>query len=324
MTNPESVPPSSKKTAPAGDLGALIATAQRAADWSATADKLKNGVVRARQIVFALSILGATAATIAGQMPSTGSLRTIFATFGAVALAIAAFVSGRSLRAAQIAPWVRVRAAAEALKREAFRFAASAAPYSDVATASDLLNGERTKIDADLGDIVQITATRKGSSPREPLTPDEYRKLRVRSQIDEFFLPKANDAYRQAQRLRRFEFGLALLAVIITAVSSVTGKTTFPFTTITFDLAAFTALLTTIAATVLAHIEGSRLEYLASSYAATARRLEDEDSRFSRAVANDWSGFVNHCEDIIASENQSWMAKWTRATDSRPAASANQ
>jgi hypothetical protein len=27
-----------------------------------------------------------------------------------------------------------------------------------------------------------------------------------------------------------------------------------------------------------------------------------------------WSDYVNRCEDIIAAENNSWMARWTKST----------
>lgn len=70
-------------------------------------------------------------------------------------------------------------------------------------------------------------------------------------------------------------------------------------------------MLTTIASSVLAHIEASRLDYLATSYMAAARRLEDLLS----GEHGEWSDFVNACENIIATENASWMAKWTKSTE---------
>jgi hypothetical protein len=88
---------------------------------------------------------------------------------------------------------------------------------------------------------------------------------------------------------------------------------TIPVGGIPFDLAAFTAVLTTVSGAILAHIEASRYQYLVTSYLATARRLEDADLGFTAAAGdpNLWSDFVNRCEDIIAAENSSWTAKWT-------------
>src|SRR4051794_26087609 len=109
------------------DLASLIATAQRAAQWSVTADHLKAGVSRARLTAFVLTMVGACAATVAGQIPAEqAAVRNAFAGTGAIVLALVALISGRLLTTERISAWVKVRAAAEALKREAFRYAARA------------------------------------------------------------------------------------------------------------------------------------------------------------------------------------------------------
>ena len=41
---------------------------------------------------------------------------------------------------------------------------------------------------------------------------------------------------------------------------------------------------------------------------ATARRLENRRNRSQEP----WSDFVNDCESILATENTSWIAKWTK------------
>src|SRR5258707_1385566 len=85
--------------------------------------------------------------------------------------------------------------------------------------------------------------------------------------------------YRDAATLlRRVEFGLALAATLITAIASVIGKTA-PLWGVQFDFAAFTAVLTTVAAAVLAHVEASRFDFLVTTYLATARRLENRRNR---------------------------------------------
>ena len=106
---------------------------------------------------------------------------------------------------------------------------------------------------------------------------------------------------------------LALAATLITAFAGVTGKT-LVVGGAAFDFAALTAVLTTVAGAILAHIEASRFDHLIVSYLATARRLEDQDVGYDYAAASagNWSQFVNKCEDIISSENMSWIAKWTK------------
>jgi hypothetical protein len=57
------------------------------------------------------------------------------------------------------------------------------------------------------------------------------------------------------------EFALALAATLITALATVTGKSAL-FGGMTFDIAAITAVLTTVAGSILAHVEASRFDFL--------------------------------------------------------------
>ena len=296
---------------------ALLHVADRAVTWSETADRLKHRLDWVRWLVFALSISGALAAALASQMSTAGSTvsaHSIFAAIGTVLLATGTFVSSRFLRDNDLQAWVRARAASEALKREAFKYAAHAKPYDDTATADQFLVAERSKIEASVDDLsdLAVSARRLGSSPRTPLTAQQYREQRIDDQIKKFYRPKAEQYRKIASRLRTIEFFLALAATAITALAGVVGKT-IPVGADRFDLAALTAVLTTVSGAILAHIEASRYQYLVTSYLATARRLEDvaADSAPVAADPDSWSDFVNRCEDIIATENSSWMAKWT-------------
>jgi SMODS and SLOG-associating 2TM effector domain 1/Protein of unknown function (DUF4231) len=293
--------------------------ADRQAEWSQTANHLKSQLDRTRWLVFLLSVLGALTAAVASQMVVAAQAsiastpRTWIVMIGVACLATATFLTSRLLGADHVTAWVRARAISEALKSAAYKFAARAAPYNDAdeEKAAALLDDERRKIEHAGDDLLpkMVKATDKGVLPRQRLSPGEYIANRVEGQVKEFYRPRA-DAYRtSANRLRRVEFILALAATLITALASVTGKTAL-ISGVTFDVAALTAVLTTIATSVLAHIEASRFDYLATSYLAAARRLEDLLS----GERGDWSDFVNACENVIATENASWMAKWTRST----------
>ena|SRR5262245_26274762 len=301
----------------------LELVAKRAESWSETANQLKARLDLVRWIVFALSIAGALAAAIASQiLPEAGAAtsalprsHTVFATFGAVLLAGATFLSSRLLRDTEVQAWARARAAAEALKREAFRSATKAQPY-DTSTADELLKKEREKIEGQLTDLRdrQVEAVREGSAPREALNPEQYRERRVRPQMD-WYKSKAHGYRKVATRLRWTEFTLALAATIITALAGALGKK-FEIGPMAFDFAALTAVLTTVSGAIVAHIEASRYQHLVTSYLAAAARLEDLDTDFdaARTNAGTWSEFVNGCEEVIAAENNSWVAKWTKAT----------
>lgn len=303
----------------------LELVARRAATWSETANRLKTRLDRVRWTVFFLSIAGALAAAITSQiLPEAGAAagalprsHTLFATIGAALLAGATFLSSRLLRDTEVQAWARARAAAEALKREAFRSATKAQPY-DAPTADGLLKKERERIEAQLADLRdrQVEAAGRGSAPHGALSPEQYRERRVRDQID-WYTNKARGYRKIATRLRRIEFALALAATIITALAGALGQK-LEIGPMQFDVAALTAVLTTVSGAILAHIEASRYQHLVTSYLATAARLEDLDTEFdaARADAGAWSEFVNRCEEIIAAENNSWVAKWTKATTS--------
>lgn len=294
-------------------MATLDTIADRQAGWSVTANKLKASIDRSRWAVFIFSVLGAFLAALASQLGAatsgTGGVasdpRRWLAIAGALSLATATFFTQRLLGQEHITNWVRARAISEALKREAYKFAAGAAPY-DQANAENLLNVERQKIEADGDDLIATLVTNppQGSVPRAMLTLPQYVQRRVDGQID--YYKKYAGSYRTAATwLRRIEFGLALAATLITAIASITGNHIFG---IGFDIAALTAVLTTVAGAVLAHVEASRFDFLVTTYLATARRLEDRKTEPHEPL----SSFINHCEDILATENLSWIAKWTK------------
>jgi hypothetical protein len=290
-------------------MGALENTAIRQAGWSKTANSLKATLDRVRWSTFTLSILGALLAAIASQIQDH---RAEVAIAGAVALAIATFLTARLGGAGSISGWVRARQASEALKREGFKFAAQAAPYDNPATADELLSKERKAIEDGLDDLVDKfqEAQKAGSVPVAPITPKQYVAQRIEGQI-KFYKDKAEAARVVASRLRGVEFVLALLATILTAVVGVLPK--YPLAGLSFDFAAITAVLTTIGAAILSHIEASRYDFIVLTYRAAARRLQDaaEDLKVEpQQPSPAWSEFVERVEGIIASENNSWVAKW--------------
>lgn len=296
-----------------GIMTVLTETADRQALWSQTAEALKSSVAFARWSTFLLAIVGALLATIASQLDQSQP-RLYIAIAGAVVLAIMSFLTARLLDGTHITNWVRTRAASEALKQAAYKYAAWAAPYNDPATRDAQLNSERNRIEQDVDDLagLQVATNKAGSSPRADLTRDQYATRRMRGQIDEFYLPKAAAYQKTARNLRGTEFILSLFATIITAVVGVAGKEALGFK---FDFVAITAVLTTVAGAILAHIEASRYDFLVTIYRATARRLANElvETPDLNALSPEcWSAFVDRCEIIISEENANWVAKWSK------------
>lgn len=302
-------------------MAVLDTVADRQAQWSKTADHLKSIIDSARWWVFLLSASGAVLAAVASQLgggdtaaAATVSLnnpRAWVAIAAAVCLAFATFFTQRLLGADHVTAWVRARAISERLKREAYRYAAGAAPYNDPdpTKRNSALNDERAKIEADGDDLVQhlVKAAGPGSSPRAALSNADYLERRFTGQAGQvkWYNDKADKYAAISKRLRMIELILAAAATLITAIAGVTGKSILG---IPFDAAAFTAVLTTLAGAVLAHVEASRYDFLVMTYRATARRLVDRLDLSHEP----WSDLVNDCENILAAENTSWIAKWTK------------
>lgn len=296
-------------------MSILDTIADHQAGWSATANNLKARIDRARRAVFGFSIVGALLAAVASQWGSPAGAeastwsnpRTWIALCGALSLAAATFFTQRLLAKEHITAWVRARAISEALKGEAYKYATGVEPY-DQSNRDGKLDAERQKIEQDGDDLLAhyVDDAGKGSVPRAPLSHDDYITRRVEDQIKWYRKTGAKYQYK-ARLLRRIEFWLALAATLITAIASVTDKHTAVYGFV-FDIAALTAVLTTVAGAVLAHVEASRFDYLVTAYFSTANRLENQKP----AASGDWNSFVKDCEAILETENMAWIAKWTK------------
>ena len=203
-------------------MAALDTVAGRQVQWSKTADHLKSTIDNARWWVFLLSALGAVLAAVASQLgggaaeaASINTPRAWVAGAAAVSLGFATFFTHRLLGADHVTAWVRARAISERLKREAYRFAASAKPYDDPdrSKAELVLADERKKIEADGDNLVQhlVTVDGAGSSPRAPISNSEYLEKRVTGQI-KWYNGKADTHANVAKRLRHTELFLAAAA----------------------------------------------------------------------------------------------------------------
>jgi SMODS and SLOG-associating 2TM effector domain 1/Protein of unknown function (DUF4231) len=299
-----------------GKMDPLVSAARLQSSWSRTANGLKSTLDRARWTTFFLSGVAALFAAIASQIPeSEEQVRLGLAVGSAVLLGTVSFLTVRLLGMAQTARWTRIRAASEALKREIFQYAAMAAPYDDLATCDNRLLEEKDRIATDIDDVIDVIEQPSDQTGSMPLkryqNSKEYIDARISGQIT-WFENRAESSRRHASKLHQWEFSLSLVAAILTAAVGVAGKRLFGFP---FDFAALTAVLTTVAATILAHIEASRYDYLTITYRATARRLEAELARANAAFtlpSAPWSDFVQCCEAILATENAAWTAKWSK------------
>jgi SMODS and SLOG-associating 2TM effector domain 1/Protein of unknown function (DUF4231) len=313
QTNTVDLPPTSAhKESPVAEL-TNVADSQ--ALWSNTANTLRRNLTRSRKLALLFSTLGAVSTAIASQ--EGGLLRHSLAVIGAVLLAFAGVIAKHFLTAPKSTNWGRARAASEALKHEAWSYAARAAPYDDPGLRDIHLNDQRERIEKDVDDLIDLTIATKahGTAPRKNVSRTEYIERRVRHEMEHYYLPQGKANHNAANKLRWLEICLSFIVAFSAGVIGVEGKSLFAFTKI--DFLAFMAVFTTVAGAITAHVEASRYEFLATTYLATARRLDSELKSVSNVEAlsgADWSNFVQRCEQIIRDENSSWLAKWTKSS----------
>jgi predicted lipid-binding transport protein (Tim44 family) len=295
---------------------------QRQAVWSQTAGRMKSGLTGWRTGAAIAGVVGAILETLAATLPDAlefRAIRTAIAFVGAVVLAIVPYVSKTKLSRERVRDWVRARSVSEALKEEIYRFLVGAPPYGAHVPPSTLV--ERVEQETDKVKDLNIYAANVAPHPSErptELTVDGYVAERVNGQINDYYLPKARQNAQAAKRLHDLEFGLGLLAVILGALASAT--TAAGFTGIS-ALGSWVAVLTTAGAAVTAHLAANRYDLQAITFYATANRLaglrDSWQADPARMEPSRVAQFVNDSETAISSENEAWLAAWSRDQEQR-------
>lgn len=145
------------------------------------------------------------------------------------------------------------------------------------------------------------------------LTVDEYVKNRVNDQIEKYYRPKGRENAVAAKKLHNLEFYLGLLAVVMGALASAATATGLKELSL---LGPWVAVVTTAGAAVTAHLAASRYDHQAMTYFGTADRLiglrDEWFANPNRQDPNCVAKFVDDCEHAISTENEAWLAEWTR------------
>ncbi len=281
--------------------------------WDLTSVSLKNKLRGWRDIIFVLSIGGAVLGTLSQQVNSwiAGMPTWVAATLGVlsgVALGLAGYFSKEVLSPEPEARAVRSRAAAEAFKREAYLLATGVPPY-DTITSTDALLEKARQIRAALDSVTLVVTTREQEQEGMPpagMSIDDYIKMRVDQQVDDYYLPQARNNTSKLALGRRISFVLGAIAVVLGIWSARSGS-----------VAGWVAVIGTITAAIAARQYAGRYQFLIVGYQATADRLkwlktkwEIEGRNQPGAAAK--NAFILAVEDAIATENSAWMAEWTK------------
>lgn len=281
--------------------------------WDLTSLALKSKITRWRNIVLRLSIGGAILGTLSQQIDSwkiAGMPTWLAATLGVLSgatLGAASYLTKEVLSPGPEAGAVRTRAAAEALKREAYLLATGAPPYATATSADELLD-KANQIRAGVNDIppLAISGQQDEGMPAAGMPADDYVKQRVVQQIDEYYLPQVRISTQKLALGRKVSLALGAIAILLGFWSAKSAS-----------VAGWVAVIGAITAAIAAYQYAGRYQFLIVSYQATADRLnwlktkwEIDGKRQPGDAAK--HAFIIACEDAIATENSAWMAEWTK------------
>lgn len=272
--------------------------------WSQTADHAKRTIGRARATALTLGAAAAVAGTAAAQLlPHYEEAGSALAFLAAAAVGLVPLAS-RSTGPQQLRDWTRLRSLSEELKSEIYTYLARVAPYRDE-DAPQILRDRAERLLTHVSDLAAGThAFRPRQRPLPAVTDvGSYLELRVTGQVERYYRPRAVHMRRRSTQVRRLELMLAGTAAVLGAVSGAFRA----------DWAAtWVATITTVSAALIAHAAASRYAYQEVEFCRTAAELERLGNRHTgdpNPATDD--ALVMQCEQVIAIQNEGWMAKWT-------------
>jgi hypothetical protein len=268
--------------------------------WSQTADRMKAAIDRARLAALIIVVLVALAGTLAAQLAEPAPVLAGWsAALAALGSGLLPFLRPRWTGTA-LQNWTRARSVSEALKTAVHLWLAGAGPYRTDPDGTEL----RTRTDRLLATAADLADEYPGIEPARrdlpPITdPTTFFALRVTHQIDEYYGPKARELSSRLRLFAWIERLLGLAGLIIGVLAVLTGAA----------LAAWIAVLTTVATAVAVHVAATRYEFQRIEFRRTATRLEQLRARAAGADLDRLRDLVVKAEDVISVENQGWMAK---------------
>jgi hypothetical protein len=293
---------------PARAANVVVEAWVQQAGWSRAADRQKRviGRVRAGALLCGVlaAVLGAGAAQFGGGH-ATAARWTAFA--AAVAAGAVPLLNGQVGRR-QLQDWTRLRSTSEAYKAEVYSFLAGVGAYRTSADAPARLQATVNGIRAEAADLLPHVAD-IALDPARPLPGvadvGSYVRIRLRGQIDGYYRPRAARMHRRLVAVRRAELALGTLGVVLAA-----GSGAFQVE----QAAAWVAVVSTVAATLVAYATAAKYEYQELEFLRTVSELERLLSEWE--VSADRSPqaedtLVSRCEQVISVLTDTWMVKWT-------------
>jgi len=196
--------------------------------WATTSRQRKAAISRVSGVVLILMLLGTALGTLTPVLKPDATHPTLLFLVGkvmpwvaAVALGIATYLTNQLLTDAERLSWVKARAAAEALKSEAFKYVTRVPPY-DTNQRDALLETKSDEIAATLQSLEPSPLTdveRAAKRPVDPLTDADYQRTRVKDQLD-FYTQGLAEHRGAARNERTFSLVFGGIAVVLSATTA--------------------------------------------------------------------------------------------------------
>jgi phosphate/sulfate permease len=276
---------------------------ERQGVWSKTADQLKASAQSRWRLRMILTVAAAALALAGAQLKPVSTLASwVLAAVAAVALAGVGLLRVQQ-DAEETRRWTRARSVSEAMKAEVYTFLAQSGDGQS-ASPEATLEAEIQRLESAAGDLLPFTGGVSAQARALPSVHDTetYLDVRVRrSQLESFYEPKAARLRKQLRWAKTTEVTLTLMAAALAA-----------FATVSPNVGAWAAVVTTAVGAVTAYVASERYEFLWMEYSRTAGELRRLCSRRTAADGRRLSGvdLVNECEQVISVQNQTWLAKW--------------
>jgi hypothetical protein len=288
-----------------GDTSAVVTVWRTHRRLSHTATRVKRSITTWRLVSLVLAVAGAVVVTLATQLGMETTAGRLLSAAGGVGLAAVPVIQGARLSRDRLDVWTRTRLASERIKSECHLFLVGASPYDGADRAAVL--GRRTDhVLDDVADVADELDADDGDDLEVPAVDgvDSYLALRVSGQVG-FFDRGAARQRRLLSRFRAAEFGLSIAGAALGGVAAATGVA---------GVGVWVAVVTTVGGAVTAHVAANRYQFLLLSYRAAARRLRSLERAWRAAPPGDAdpAALVRDCEEVIARQNDSWMAGWMR------------
>lgn len=265
--------------------------------WSKAAGHYKERALGSRLAVLATLAGSALLTVVAAQAgPRWGIVAAVL-----TGMLVVAGIWLRAVREpAERERWAKARTTSEQVKAEVCKYLVGAAPYR----APDAVALLKKKVGG-----IESEEQMHEMAAGTPLIYDlrSYVDNRVREQIS-YHRTTAKRLQRNLQRTRMAEYVFQGMAAALAAVGAVQG----------YQLAVWAGLLTTIAGAVAAHIAQTGYDRLVVRYRGTVRDLEELVRTLPEQpgpAAQD--AFVTSCEQVIARQNDDWLALVTTTGNGR-------